>query len=59
MASFERLCQWWTQAPQAERFELLRKSIHGDREAPPLKVLHVAITVSEIEHGEVEQTEVR
>lgn len=52
--SFRRLCEWWTQAPQNERFHCLRRSIHGDPQAPPLKVLNLAITVAEIEHGEVE-----
>lgn len=53
--SLERLAQWWTQAPQVERFELVRKSIHGDPEAPPLGTLHLAIYLAEAEAGEVDQ----
>lgn len=54
-ASIERIARWWTSASQAERFEVLRKSINGDREAPTLKALQIAIYLSEVEAGEVAQ----
>lgn len=61
VASFRRLVEWWTQASQEERYTLYRAAIHGDKEAPPLKILRQAINVAEIAHGEVEygQTKVR
>lgn len=55
VASLERLCQWWTQAPQAERFQLVKRSIEGDAEAPPLKTLQLAIYLAEVAAGEVSQ----
>lgn len=55
VASLERLCQWWTQAPQGERFECVRRAINGDVEAPPLKTLQLAIYLAEIAAGEVDQ----
>jgi hypothetical protein len=55
VASLERLCQWWTQAPQIERFECVKRSIHADPEAPPLKTLQLAIYLAEVEAGEVDQ----
>lgn len=51
--SVDRLAQWWTQAPQEERFNLIRASVNGDREAPPLKTLQIAIYLAEAESGEV------
>lgn len=53
VASLERLCRWWTAAGQAERFQLVKRSIEGDEEAPPLKVLHLAIYLAEVANGEV------
>lgn len=53
VASLEKLCQWWTQAAQAERFQLVKRSIEGDEEAPPLKVLQLAIYLAEVESGDV------
>lgn len=55
MASLRRLCQWWTQASKAERFECVRRAIHGDPEAPPLKVLQLAIYLAEVESGDVKE----
>lgn len=55
VASLERLCQWWTQAPQIERFECLQRSIKGDPEAPPLDKIQLAIYLAEVEAGEVDQ----
>jgi hypothetical protein len=54
VAPLERLCQWWTQAPQIERFQLVKRSIEGDENAPPLKVLNVAIYLAEVSNGEVQ-----
>ena len=53
VASIEQLCQWWTQAPKEERFQLVKRSIEGDENAPPLKVLQLAIYLAEVEAGEV------
>jgi hypothetical protein len=55
VASVEQLCQWWTQATQGERFRLLKHTIEGDENAPPLKVLQLAIYLAEVEAGEVSQ----
>ena len=55
VASFERLCQWWTTATKEERFKLVKHSIEGDENAPPLKVVQLAIYAAEIENGEVDQ----
>lgn len=55
VASLERLCQWWTQAPKAERFELVKRSIEGDENAPPLKAVQLAIYLAETQSGEVDQ----
>jgi len=54
VASLERLCRWWTNAAQAERFQLVKRSIEGDTEAPPLKVVQLAIYLAEVANGEVE-----
>lgn len=51
VASLERLCQWWTQAPQNERFQLVKRSIEGDKDAPPLRVVQLAIYLAEVELG--------
>lgn len=53
VASLERLCQWWTQAAQAERFQLVKRSIEGDENAPPLKVVQLAIYLAETASGDV------
>lgn len=53
VASIERLCQWWTQAPQTERFQLVKRSIEGDENAPPLKVVQLAIYLAEVANGEL------
>lgn len=55
VASVERLCRWWNDAPQAERFALLRATIHGDPNSPPLKTLQVAIYLAEVAAGEVSE----
>jgi hypothetical protein len=52
-AAVERLARWWTEASQGARFELLRRSIQGDREAPNLEALQIAIYLAEVEAGEV------
>lgn len=52
-ASLEALARWWTSATKEERFELLRRSIHGEAEAPPLKVVQLAIYLAETAAGEV------
>ena len=51
--SVECLARWWTSASQAERFYLLRQSIHGDPSAPPLRVIQIAAFIAEAEAGEV------
>lgn len=51
--ALERLARWWTEASQESRFALLRASIHGAKEAPPLRALQVAIYLAEVEAGEV------
>jgi len=60
VAAFRELCEWWTQASQDARYELYGLAIQGKAEVP-LETLRLAVTVAEIEHGEVEygQTEVR
>jgi hypothetical protein len=55
LASLHTLCAWWTQAAQKERFECLRRTIHGDPNAPPLKTLQLAIYLAEVEAGEVSE----
>lgn len=59
VAAFRSLCEWWTQASQEARYGLYGSALKGDKEAPPLDVLRLAVTVAEIEHGEFEQAEVR
>lgn len=54
VAAFRELCEWWTQAPQEARYELYGRAIQGQAEVP-FEVLRVAVSVAEIEHGEVEQ----
>jgi hypothetical protein len=53
--SVERLARWWTSASQAERFETLRRAIKGDKDAPTLKEVQIAIYLAEIEAGEADQ----
>ena len=51
----ERLARWWTSASQEARFRLLKRSIEGEAEAPPLKTVQLAIYLAECEAGEVGQ----
>lgn len=51
----ETLARWWTQAPQAQRFALVKASIEGHEGAPPYAQLQVAIYLAEIANGEVEE----
>jgi hypothetical protein len=53
--SVERLARWWTSANQEARFALLRAAIHGEKEAPSVGQLQVAIYLAEAEAGEVDQ----
>jgi hypothetical protein len=52
-ASVDVLARWWTSAQKAERFALVRASIHGDPQAPPLEALQLAIYLAETAAGEV------
>ena len=52
-AAVVTLARWWTSASQAERFELLKRTIKGDTTAPSLQALQVAIYLAEVEAGEV------
>lgn len=54
-AGLVRLAQWWTQASKEARFELVRRTINGDRSAPTFKTLSLAIYLAEVEAGEVGQ----
>lgn len=54
-SSLKRLTKWWQAAAQAERFALVKASIEGYTEAPPLKTLQLAIYLAEVEAGEVDQ----
>jgi len=54
VSSLERLCRWWTSASQAERHHLFTRTLKGDSQAPPLKVLQLAIYLAETANGEVE-----
>lgn len=54
-ASVERLARWWSSASQEERFALLRRSIHGEAEAPPLREVQLAIYLAEVEAGAVSE----
>lgn len=51
----ERIARWWTSASNEERFKLLQKSCQGEADAPPLKVVQLAIYLAEIEAGEVSE----
>lgn len=53
LAAFERLCRWWTQASNEERFLCLKASIEGDENAPPIQTLRLASLAAEISNGEV------
>jgi hypothetical protein len=55
LVEITRIAQWWTQAPQEERFRLFARSIRGEEGSPPLRDLQVAITLAEIEAGEISQ----
>lgn len=54
-ASIERLARWWTQASQGERFELLRRTIAGEEDAPTLQDLTFAQFLAEATQGEIDQ----
>ncbi len=47
------LASWWTQATQEARFRLLEKACKEN--SPPLETLKLAIILSELEAGEVDQ----
>lgn len=47
------LAEWWTQASQEARFQILRAAIQEN--TPPLKTLHLAIIAAETEAGEVSE----
>jgi hypothetical protein len=49
----DELARWWTAATQEARFALLRSTIKGEKEAPQLEVLKLAIIIAEIEAGEI------
>lgn len=50
--ALDQLARWWTAATQEARFELYTKAIKGDREAPTLRTLQIAIYLAEAEGGE-------
>jgi hypothetical protein len=50
-----QLAEWWTQATAESRWLLLRASVEGEAQAPPLRALHIAIYLAEAEKGEVER----
>lgn len=52
-ASFRRLVRWWQAAAQEERFRLLKASLEGHSEAPPLETVRLAAFCAEIEAGEI------
>lgn len=54
----EQLAQWWAQASKEERWLLLKRTIEGppSKEIPPLKTLHIAIYLAEVDAGEVERS---
>lgn len=54
-ARVDALARWWNAATQEARFQKLREAINGDPQAPTLRELKVAIILSEIEAGEVEE----
>lgn len=51
--SIEVLARWWTSASQGERFQLVKRTIEGDPEAPPFGTLRIAIYLAEAEAGEI------
>jgi hypothetical protein len=51
----ERIARWWTSASNEERFALLRASCQGEKDAPPLRTVQLAIYLAEVEAGEVAQ----
>lgn len=53
--AIDRLAAWWSQASQAERFQLLTHSIAGAPEAPPLNAVHLAAFLAEAEQGTADQ----
>jgi hypothetical protein len=53
--ALERLARWWTSATQEERFALLRATLAGEKEAPRLGTLKLAIYLAEVEAGEVSE----
>jgi len=48
------IARWWTSATQESRFELYRRSVEGDAQAPPLAELRLGIFIAETEAGEVD-----
>jgi hypothetical protein len=55
VAVVEQLARWWTSASQEARFELYKAAIEGDRQAPRLRTLQIAIYLAESEAGEVRE----
>jgi hypothetical protein len=55
VGALEHLARWWTSAAKEERFALLRATIHGDENAPPLETLQIAIYLAEVEAGEISE----
>jgi hypothetical protein len=53
--NLERIARWWTSASKEERFRLLKLSIEGEADAPPLKEVQLAIVLAETEAGEVSE----
>jgi hypothetical protein len=47
------LAQWWTQATQEARFEILRQATKEN--VPSLALLRIAIILAESEAGQIEE----
>jgi hypothetical protein len=54
-AEIERLARYWTSAAPQERFRLLKASIEGHSEAPPIGQLQLAAILAEFEAGEARE----
>jgi hypothetical protein len=52
VGALETLARWWTSATQEARYALYARAIQGDREAPRLETLRLAIYLAETEAGE-------
>jgi hypothetical protein len=55
VSPIERIARWWTSASNEERFRLLQAACQGEKDAPPLRTLQLAIYLAEVEAGEVAQ----